>query len=78
MDFASNFWNSYIPGNFSWGTSSLSSITSKAKTNFPSKVRKLRSITKTFAQWNLVLVHLQHSKTLEKQENKEKLFEINV
>jgi len=34
--------------------------------------------TKPFAQWNLILVHLQHSITLEKQENKEKLFEINV
>jgi len=34
--------------------------------------------TKSFAQWNLILVHVQHSKTLEKQENKEKLFEINA
>ena len=34
--------------------------------------------TRPFAQLNLTLVHLQHSKTLEKQENKEKLLEINV
>ena len=39
---------------------------------------QLRSTTKSFAQWNLILVHLQHSETLEKQENKGKLFEINV
>jgi len=38
---------------------------------------QLRSTTKSFAQWNIILVHLQHAKSLEKQE-KMKLFEINV
>ena len=32
----------------------------------------------TFAQWNLILVHLQHPKTLEEHEDKEKLSELNV
>jgi len=35
---------------------------------------ELRSTTKSFAQWNLIHVHLLHSEMLEKQENKEKLF----
>jgi len=39
---------------------------------------ELRSTTKSFAKWNLILEHLQHSKMLEKQENKKKLFEMNV
>ena len=39
---------------------------------------KLRSTTRPFAQWNLILAHLQSSKTLEKHEDKEKLFELNM
>ena len=55
-------------------TSSAWIQASLAPVHVPSK---MRSTTKSFAQWNLILVHLQHSKTLENQ-NKEKLFEINV
>ena len=39
---------------------------------------KLCSTTSPFAQWNLILAHLQPYKTLEKHENKEKVFELNV
>ena len=42
--------------------------------NVPSKIR---SSTRPFAQWNLILAHLQQTKTLWKHENK-KLFELNV
>ena len=38
----------------------------------------MRSTIRPFAQWNLILAHLQHSKTLEKHENKDKVFELNV
>jgi len=37
----------------------------------------MRSTTRTFVQLNLILAHVQHFKTLEKEENK-KLFELNV
>jgi len=43
-----------------------------------SKSAKLSSTTRPFAQWNLILTHLQPSKILEKRENKEKLFELNM
>ena len=43
-----------------------------------SKSAKLRSTTKPFAQWKLILTHLQPSKILEEYENKEKLFELNM
>jgi len=39
---------------------------------------KLRGTTRQFAQWNLILAHLQFSTTLEKHENKGKLFELNM
>ena len=39
---------------------------------------KLRSTTRPFAQWNLILARLQPSETLEKHENKEKLFGLNM
>jgi len=41
-----------------------------------SKGTQLRSTTRPFAQ-NLISRNFQHSKTLEKYENKEKLFELN-
>jgi len=46
-------------------------------TNAPAAVRNCAVTTRTFAQWNLILARLQHSKTLEKHENK-KLFELIV
>ena len=39
---------------------------------------KLRSTNRLFAQWNLILEHLQPSNTLEKHENKGKIFELNM
>jgi len=42
--------------------------------NAPSECAQMHSTTRPFAQWNLILAHLQHSKTLEKHENKDKLF----
>jgi len=34
-----------------------------------SKRAQMRRTTRPFAQWNLILAHLQHSKILEKHEN---------
>jgi len=45
-----------------------------------SKCAQMRSTTRPLAQWNLILTHvqLQISNTLEKHENRDKLFELNV
>jgi len=45
-------------------------------TNVPSKGAQIHSATRPFNQ-NLISGNCQHSKTLEKHENKEKLFELN-
>jgi len=45
-------------------------------TNAPSQGAQMCSITRPFAQ-NLISRNFQHSNTLEKHENKEKLFELN-
>jgi len=39
---------------------------------------QMGSTTRPFVQWNLILARLPHSKTFEKHENKDKLFELNV
>jgi len=39
---------------------------------------RMGSAARSFAQWNLILGHLQHSKTLWKHKNKWKLFELNM
>jgi len=36
-----------------------------------SKSAQMRRTTRPFAKWNLILAHLQHSKTLEKHEHKD-------
>jgi len=43
---------------------------------FPLKGAQMRRTTRPFVQ-NLISRNFQHSKTLEKHENKEKLFELN-
>jgi len=44
----------------------------------PSKGAQMRNTTQTLSVVTSHLAHLQHSKSLEKHENKEKLFELNV
>ena len=56
----------------------LSLYNDSAILNAYSKCAQMRNATRPFAQWNPILAHLQHSKTLEKHENKDKLFELNV
>jgi len=51
-----------------------SSVWLQARLNQSNVSSKIRNTTKSFVQLNMIFIHLQHSKTLEKQKNMEKLF----
>jgi len=75
VDFSNFFGSSDIEWAFGLANtrSSVWLPASKANTNVPSKVHNC-----AVPPNHLILEHFQHSNTVEKQENKVELFEVNV